>query len=236
MDLSIIIPAYKSIEILHQQLPILLAWASSWEYKTEVIVVVDGDNLSTYSEILKQFPVLVTGYEKNMGKGFAIKHGFKVSTAPLIIFTDADIPFSRQNMLEIADALGANVNKKVWAIGDRTLPGSTYFEHISTLRKAGSDFFLLIIKHTLGKEFADTQCGLKGFTRDAGEMVLSKSYVNRFAFDFECLFIARHHKIEIIKFPVNLRNQSDSTVSIFRDGWKVLKDVFKIIFWHNYDR
>ena len=94
----------------------------------------------------------------------------------------------------------------------------------------------MIIKHTLGKDFADTQCGLKGFTREAGEMVLSKSFVNRFAFDFECLFIARHHKIDIIKVPVNLRNQSASTVSIFRDGWKALKDVFKIIFLHNYDR
>ena len=235
MDLSIILPAYKSKKILFEQLPILLSWTSKWAYKTEVIIVVDGDDLDAYTSSLKMQSAIVTGYQTNMGKGFAIKHGFKHSTAPLIIYTDADIPFSEKNMLEMADKLKSQSGKKTWVIGDRTLPQSTYFEHISRLRKAGSDFFLLLIKYTLGRNFADTQCGLKGFTREAGQIVLNKSRINRFAFDFECLYIASHNKVNFHKIPVNLRNQASSTVRIYRDGWKLLTDIFKIVLWYKYD-
>lgn len=123
----------------------------------------------------------------------------------------------------------------MWVIGDRTLPESFYYGHISRIRKWGSNFFLLIIKHTLGKDFADTQCGLKGFTRIAGDRVFSKSKVNRFAFDYECLFIARRLRIKVIKMPVKLRNQSESTVKIYRDGIKLLKDILKVIFVYKYE-
>ena len=135
----------------------------------------------------------------------------------------------------MADELTARSGKNAWVIGDRTLPQSTYFEHISRLRKAGSDFFLLLIKYTLGKDFADMQCGLKGFIKVADEIVLHKSRINFFAFDFECLYIAGKSKIDDYKIPVHLRNQAASTVWINRDGWKLLKDVLKIIFCNKYD-
>lgn len=235
MDLSIIIPAFKSKEILFQQLPILLKWIPLWKYATEVIVVVDGEDVNDYKEKLNHPSLIITGYEVNKGKGFAIKHGFTLSTASVIIFTDADIPFSEKSMLEMANRLHQNTKKALWVIGDRTLPGSVYFDHIPWIRKAGSNFFLLIIKLTLGQGFEDTQCGLKGFTRVAGDMVLVKSAINRFAFDFECLYIANYLKIKVIKIPVVLRNQSASTVRIYRDGVKLLKDVLKVIFFYKYD-
>lgn len=234
MDLSIIIPAYKSKDIVIEQLPVLKQWLKGWKYKTEIIVVVDGEKVCDYSDVADGDSVVVTGYETNRGKGFAIKYGFKKAKAPLILYTDADVPFSQEDMLRMAGTLEANSHRNVWVIGDRTLPDSKYFEHTLALRKAGSNLLLLIIKHTLGKDFADTQCGLKGFTRGAGECVFSKSLVNRFAFDFECLYIARQKKIDVLKIPVSLRNQSPSTVRLYRDGMRLLKDVLKILFWYRY--
>lgn len=133
------------------------------------------------------------------------------------------------------ETLQKNKEENIWVIGDRTLPGSVYFNNIPVLRKMGSDFFLMIIKHTLGDKFADTQCGLKGFTRNAGEIIFARSKINRFAFDFECLFIARKYKMNVVKIPVVLRNQSPSTVRVVRDGFKLLKDVLKVIFINKYD-
>lgn len=235
MDLSVVIPAYKSADILLQQLPVLLSWTGTWQLETEIIVVVDGDDVSAYSQLLQHLPVTICGYEQNRGKGYAIKYGFARATAPIIIYTDADIPFTAADMLQMANVLHANAAKQLCVIGDRTLPGSSYYEQISTTRKLGSNFFLLVIKHTLGKDFADTQCGLKGFTRTAAEAIFKRSHINRFAFDFECLFISRHLKIDVEKIAVTLRNQSPSTVRIYSDGLKLLKDIFKIIFYYKYD-
>lgn len=235
MELSIIIPAFKSKEILFEQLPVLLKWIALWKYKTEVIVVVDGEGVNDYANILRHPSLIITGYDVNKGKGYAIKHGFKLSSAPIIIFTDADIPFREESILKMVNTLYSNKEKALWVIGDRSLPGSVYFDHIPLIRKAGSNFFLLIIKLTLGTGFEDTQCGLKGFTRKAGEEVFEKSVVNRFAFDFECLYIANHLKIKVIKTPVVLRNQSASTVRVYRDGVKLLKDVIKVVFFYKYD-
>jgi dolichyl-phosphate beta-glucosyltransferase len=235
VDLSIIVPAYKSKTILQQQIPVLLSWVQHWKYTTEIIIVVDGDGVQAYVDALKDLPVTVTGYETNKGKGYAIKHGFQIAQGQLVIFTDADIPFTSESMLLVADTLAAHQPKELWVIGDRTLPGSRYYSHIPAIRKLGSDFFLFVIKHTLGRNYADTQCGLKGFTKQAGELVLKKSHVNRFAFDFECLYIARHLGLHIEKVPVILRNQSPSTVKVYRDGMKLLKDIFYILTRYNYD-
>jgi dolichyl-phosphate beta-glucosyltransferase len=198
--------------------------------------VVDGEDGEAYRKALADVAVIVVGYDKNKGKGYAIRQGFKVSRAPLIIYTDADIPFSESSMLRMVETLKANAGKSICVIGDRTLPGSVYFDDISRVRKAGSDCFLKIIKVTLGKEFADTQCGLKGFTRNAAQLIFPRSVVNRFAFDFECLYIAKQLNLEVIKIPVLLRNQSHSTVNVIRDGWKLMQDVLKVIAVNKYDR
>ena len=185
---------------------------------------------------MKQYKnVEVVGYPHNKGKGYAIRFGFKKVIAPMVIYTDADIPFSEDSMLLMTNTLKEKIEDNVWVIGDRTLPGSIYFDNIPWLRKAGSDLFLIIIKYTLGTQFADTQCGLKGFTRKAGELVFTKSQIDRFAFDFESLFIARKLKLPVYKIPVQLRNQSPSTVRVFRDGMKLLKDVLKVILINKYD-
>lgn len=235
VDLSIIIPAYNGCQILKDHLPVLLQWTAVWRCTVEVIVVVDGGDINEYRRALGSLPVSVVGYPNNKGKGHAIKHGFLHSSAPLILYTDADIPFSEKNLHDMYDLLQSNASDNVWVIGDRTLPGSTYFDHISPSRKAGSNLFLFIIKHTLGKNFADTQCGLKGFTRQAGKSVFMRSKIDRFAFDFESLYIASKLRMIVHKIPVHLRNQSPSSVRIYRDGWKVLTDVFKVICCHTYE-
>lgn len=213
----------------------LVQWIETCKLHAEIIVVVDGENLATYENLSKLSFVKVAGYPVNKGKGYAIKFGFKMATAPLIIYTDADIPFEGNSILKMFETLQQYQHQNIWVIGDRTLPGSVYFENISWLRKAGSDLFLLIIKHTLGERFADTQCGLKGFTKKGGEMVFAQSKINRFAFDFECLFIAGKLDLKVIEIPVILRNQSPSTVRLVRDGSALLKDVLKVIFINRYD-
>lgn len=236
MQVSIIIPAYNCLNIVKEQIVVLESWVLNWKFSTEIIIVIDGNfKQEDYSKLSKNtHHIKIVGYRENKGKGFAIKEGFKYSKGAFILYTDADIPFSESSYKNVMEEL-IKANKNTWVIGDRTLPESEYFEKTSWVRKIGSDIFLRIIKWTLGNSIADTQCGLKGFTRESGGLVLNKSFVNRFAFDYECLFIAKQKNIKIKKVPVALRNQSKSSVNVFRDGIKLFIDVFYINFINKYD-
>jgi dolichyl-phosphate beta-glucosyltransferase len=235
MLVSIIIPAYNSSKLLESQLPILKSWILNWDFSVEIMLVIDGNYFEEEFNFIKKDDIVrLVGYEKNRGKGFAIKEGFKHSKGDIIVFTDADLPFTELSYLQIINEL-IRSNSETWVIGDRTLPNSQYFEKTTWFRKIGSQVLLVINQITLGNEIADTQCGLKGFTRSSGQRIFSVSKINRFAFDYECLFIAKKLKIQIIKMPVVLRNKAKSSVNIFRDGLKLLADVFSIIFIHKYD-
>lgn len=235
MLVSIIIPSYKNISVLREQVPVFLSWVKNWDFSIEIIIVIDGKfKDEDYVEFNTLPNISIIGYEKNTGKGYAIKEGFKKAKGLYVLYTDADIPFSEGSYLNLIFEL-KKAKQNIWVIGDRTLSESVYFEKISWVRKTGSDIFLKIIKWTLGKKIADTQCGLKGFTRESGGLVLNKSFVNRFAFDYECLFIAKQKNIKIKKVPVALRNQSKSSVNVFRDGIKLFIDVFYINFINKYD-
>ena len=50
MDLAVIIPAYKSKQILSVQLPVLMQILDKWALETQVIIVVDGGDVSEYLE------------------------------------------------------------------------------------------------------------------------------------------------------------------------------------------
>lgn len=135
VELSIIVPAYKTKDILKEQLHVLTGWINNWDIETEVIIVVDEEDIDEYKH-LEDYPLFkVTGYIPNRGKGYAIKEGFKLSAAPIILYTDADVPFTEESMLRLINEILQHKGEDYWVIGDRTLPGSVYFGEIPWLRK-----------------------------------------------------------------------------------------------------
>jgi dolichol-phosphate mannosyltransferase len=90
--LSIIIPAYNEkntiAEIINRIKAVNLAGAEK-----EIIVVDDGSKDGT-REILKKIPgIRYIFHEKNLGKGGAMKTGFKAATGDILIPQDADLEY-----------------------------------------------------------------------------------------------------------------------------------------------
>src|ERR1700748_1590666 len=79
MFLSVIIPAYNESERIGATLGSVLTYLAKQNYESEVIVVDDGstDKTSeTVKKYLAEFPTLkLLSYEKNSGKGFAVRYG-----------------------------------------------------------------------------------------------------------------------------------------------------------------
>ncbi|MFW5976430.1 MAG: glycosyltransferase family 2 protein [Bacillota bacterium] len=82
---SIIIPAYNEEKIIGETLKHL-----KFNWIKEIIVINDGSSDHTYN-IIKNYPVKIINFEKNRGKGKAVKEGLNQATGNLISFLDADL-------------------------------------------------------------------------------------------------------------------------------------------------
>ena len=72
---------------------------------------------------------------------------------------------------------------------------------------------------------SDSQCGIKGFRRDAAKKIFSNCEVDRFAFDLEVIMIANKVGYRIEEMPVKIINHRESKVNVLRDSFKMLRDV-----------
>lgn len=94
MDLSIIIPEYKTTE-LTQQLLDNLKEATSWSYETEVIVVQDGDDYP-YAKQVTDGPLVTTFYPLCRHGGFAAatNKGIEQTTGDYVAIFNNDMTVS----------------------------------------------------------------------------------------------------------------------------------------------
>src|SRR5688500_17089499 len=91
--LSLIVPAYKAESIIEKVLSRYKETLDGIRYPYEIICVVDGNVDNTYkkaSMFASRYPhlVKVVGYEKNLGKGYAVRFGMAKSKGNLIAFAD----------------------------------------------------------------------------------------------------------------------------------------------------
>ena len=225
--LSVVIPSYKGSETLKNNVPGLIAYFNAKNLSFEIIIVDDGsgDDGKTKA-IATELGCLYLENEQNMGKGAAVRKGMLSAIGDFRIFTDVDIPFEYEafdNFIRYLDVKEFDV-----VIGDRTLPGSSYFTEISAGRKIGSGIFSFIVGRFVAGGHFDTQCGMKGFRAKVAEDLFSVAKVNGFAFDVELLYISLKRNYDIKRLPVRLRCQEGSTVSLLRHGTGMVLDLFKI--------
>ena len=92
VDISVVIPAFDEGESIGQVLQRLhkINW---FPYTAEIIVVDDGSTDNSPDEI-RRFPsVKYVRHQKNMGKGAALKTGFRLSTGKVVVIQDADMEY-----------------------------------------------------------------------------------------------------------------------------------------------
>ncbi len=89
--LSLIVPAYKQEKTIIEDVENLDKVLSSFSYRHEIIVVVDGflDNTFEKAKTLESKTVKVIGYKKNQGKGYAVRYGILKAQGDIIGFIDA---------------------------------------------------------------------------------------------------------------------------------------------------
>jgi dolichyl-phosphate beta-glucosyltransferase len=139
------------------------------------------------------------------------------------MFTDADLAYGTDVIKRVEQAFLQNPEASL-VIGSRNISKDGY-EGYTFIRRLASRIYIRVLCLVGGFRLSDSQCGCKAFTGSAAETIFPKCEVNRFAFDFEAILWATNHKMKIVEMPVKVINHGASKVHIFRDTFRMLKDL-----------
>jgi dolichyl-phosphate beta-glucosyltransferase len=230
-DLSIVIPAFNEELRLPETLSLISSYIRGSKRETEVIVVDDGSTDRT-ADVAKSFRaeinrLQVVANRTNRGKGYSVRHGMMEASGRIVLFTDADLSAP----IEETDKLLAALVDHDVAIGSRALNRSLISVRQSPFREYAGMIFNFIVRAILRLPFVDTQCGFKAFRREPCRIIFQQQRIERFGFDPELLYLARHHGLRSAEIPVRWAHSPTTKVSMLRDSVQMFLDVF-IIRWN----
>jgi dolichyl-phosphate beta-glucosyltransferase len=227
-DLSIIIPAYNEESRLPATLERIAAYLQDSGREAEVLVVDDGskDGTAAVAEYFQiKIPSLrIVSNGVNRGKGFSVRHGMQEARGRIALFTDADLSAPIEEAGKLIDAL----EQSDVAIGSRAMDRSLISVHESPFREFAGIIFNKIVRIILWLPFVDTQCGFKAFRHEPCKIIFEQQRIERFGFDPELLYLARHHGLRAVEIPVRWGHSPATKVSMLRDSIQMFIDVFTI--------
>jgi len=231
-DISIVIPAFNESERLGGPLAKILEYVAVGNVNAEIIIVDDGSdddtaevaerNFARFSGVANQ----VIRYDRNRGKGFAVKTGLIAAKADIALFTDADLSTPISEMSKLVDPIRAGDFDVTF--GSRALDRSLIGTHQPWRREQGGRVMNLIIRTLSGLPFADTQCGFKAFNMQKFGPLLEMMQIDRFGFDVEFLFVAAHNGLRLAEIPVRWNDVEGSKVSVVRDTRRMISELTQI--------
>jgi len=230
--ISLIVPAFNEEACVVSTLSTLRDFLDKNFSESEIILVDDGSQDNT-TRIARDWIVKQSGTCKihliqntdHHGKGFCIRKGMQAAKSEFRIFMDADLPYRLSVINEMQDMFqnGGQVT-----IGNRN-DHRSLLPKIQLVRLITGRIYSLFVQIFATHGISDTQCGVKGFSSQAAELIFSRATIDGFGFDVEALFIAQKHGLKIVKLPVEMHNnREDSRVRLLRDSFQMLLNLFTI--------
>ncbi|MGA3134531.1 MAG: dolichyl-phosphate beta-glucosyltransferase [Terracidiphilus sp.] len=229
---SIVIPAFNESARIPATLQSVVSCVRAHDWAAEVIVVNDGSRDAT-AEVVREFAryapeVRLIENPGNRGKGYSVRSGMLQALGEVVMFTDSDLsaPIEEAERLFAAIAQGADI-----AIGSRWLESGRQTQRQPLYRQFFGRCFNAVTRIVMGLPFADTQCGLKAFTRAAAQTVFRLQTIERWGFDPEILFIALQRGYRVVEVPVSWAHDERTRMSYLKDGMKMLEEM-AVIRWN----
>ncbi len=193
-------PAYNEAECIERSITDAKRQFEAVSKDYEIIVVDDGSSDGTRKivEELEDRKFKIVGYDRNQGKGHAIKIGLYHATGQFAFLVDSDSEIHAKELESYVEALAS----ADFVIGSKRHPLSTV--RTPTMRRFLSLGFNVLERLLTGVSATDTQAGLKAARSAALYQVLPLLSVKRYAFDAELLAVASLFDFKIRELPVDI--------------------------------
>ena len=164
---SLVLPAYNEEENLAEAVAEAGAALARVDPSWEIVVVNDGSADATAAvadRLARERPghVRAVHFAANRGKGAALKTGLRAARAPIVAFTDADLPFDME-------ALGRAHARLVETGADLVAGYRTNRERYSLKRRIYSGTYNALVRALLGLPYDDVGFALKLMRREVFE-------------------------------------------------------------------
>ncbi|HEY8776016.1 MAG TPA: glycosyltransferase [Gaiellaceae bacterium] len=206
MLLTVVIPVYNGGDEIVANVELIRSRVAAGlpHEELEVIVVSDGSIDGTAERLLEsraEKGIRVIHYDRNLGKGYAVKAGALAARGEWIALVDADLDLDPASIPAYVEA--ARREDLDFAIGSKRHPDSVV--HYPRSRHFASWCYQQLNRVLFRLDVRDTQVGLKVFSKRVADDVLPLLLVKRFAFDLELLAVASSLGYDRIReLPVTL--------------------------------
>jgi len=213
--LVVIVPAYnaeptlgKVVQGIRRTLP------GAW------IIGVNDGSTDASSQLLKKVADETIDFEKNRGKGAALRAGFAAALkkgAAAVLTIDSD----GQHDPAFAPAIVAALDRADIAIGTRDLSGQAVPKH----RRIANMISSAATRAVSGGKVRDSQSGYRAFKAEVLRKV--DAVGDRYEYETDFIIRAARAGFTTINIPISTIYGSPSYFREFRDAWLVIKVLWR---------
>lgn len=207
--MTILIPAYEPTE---KMLTLILELQAKTNYK---ILIIDDGSGESYQNLFAQaetYGCMVLHHNKNLGKGAALKTGYKYllseDNSDKVICVDSDGQHHVDDIIKIANSFDENKTEMV--LGVRQFSGKVPLK--SRFGNMVSAFFF---RMATGITINDTQTGLRAYPYELLPWLCSVDG-NRFEYELNLLLSAKKSGIGIKQIPITTIYDDNNKGTHFR--------------------
>lgn len=196
------------------------------EFVDVVVVVDDGSTDKTFSRAIDSGAVVLR-HEENMGKGAALRTGFKYALehgADVVVTLDGDM---QHDPLEIPKFLEKIREERVDIV-----VGSRFLKKVKGMpiqRRLSNFITTKILNKVFKVPVTDSQSGFRAFKRKVLEKVTFKD--NKYGAETEILIEAKRKRFNIVEIPISVKYEGQqSKIRPIRETfswiWLIIKKYF----------
>lgn len=218
--ISIIIPVFNEEKTIADL--ITLVEKAEVDIAKELILIDDGSTDNSRN-ILKSYEQKhrIIYFDKNLGKGSAVRRGFKEVTGDIVLIQDADLEYDpTQYNLLIKPIIE---NKADVVYGSRFI--SNYPRRVLYYNHYLANSFLTFLSNLFtGLNLSDMETCYKVFKRDVLDVISSHLKSNRFGIEVELTAEVARHKFRVFEVGIayNGRTYDEGKKINWRDGLAAL--------------
>ena len=173
-DVSVVLPIYNEKGHLRTEIDRIRAALEASRYTFEIIVVDDGSNDGSQTELAAIPGITLITHRRNQGSGAARRTGTTAARGRVVVWTDVDMTYPNDRIPELVDAMDGYDH----IVGWRQTEEGTH----KLLRTPAKWIIRKLASYLSETDIKDLNSGLRAFRRD-----VAMQYVHELPKGFSCV-------------------------------------------------